>query len=125
MSLKREGLLKTLISTDEPESRKKKPLLDLCKTRWTARQDAYDHFAAVFPHIIVTLEVIVHGLHRDCNYDPLLLDGWSTDCKRRAASLLSTLTKFGFMHVMVAFTTTHRWLSHLAGSTVRLQGKAI
>ncbi len=81
------AFLKAVISTDEPESRKKKPLLYLCTTHWAATQEAYDHFAAVFPHLIVTLVIIVRSLHRDCNYDPLFLDGWSTDCKRRAFGL--------------------------------------
>ena len=39
------------------------PLLDLCKTRWTIRYTAYQHFYQFFKFLVTSSEVIGSGLH--------------------------------------------------------------
>ena len=62
-SPKRKTLLINVMSTDEPHAHRKKPILNLCLTRWVERQDAYLHFHQAYPHIVHSLEVIVHNMH--------------------------------------------------------------
>ena len=116
-SPKRESLLIHIITHDEPESKRKKPLLNLCKTRWAERHDAYNHFRQSFKHIIACLEVIVHGLH----YDKDLLGPWQHETKRRGSSLLAALTDFEFI---MTVTAVYNSLSHMHGITVKLQSRA-
>ena len=44
---KRNGILKLIVTHDVDQS-KRKPLLDLCKTRWAERHSAYQHFYEAF-----------------------------------------------------------------------------
>lgn len=122
-SPKKENLLKEIITKDVPEAAKRKPLLNLCTTRWAERQEAYRHFYQAYVHIVTCLELIAHGLHRDKGYDPLFTDGsWDCASKSRASSLLSSLTGFDFI---ITFVCVYMILSRLEGITVQLQQKAI
>lgn len=48
----------------------KKPLIDLCLTRWATRHDNYSRFYNAFVFIVKSLEVIALGLHtEDYNAD--------------------------------------------------------
>ena len=47
-SPKRNELLCEIVSSNVPEPSRKKPLIDLCKTRWAERQTAYQHFYQAF-----------------------------------------------------------------------------
>lgn len=59
---KRENLLvKVVIRMHSTKLRK--PLIDICHTRWAERHDAYSHFNSAFIFIIKALEVITLGLH--------------------------------------------------------------
>ena len=84
-------------SNDEPDIHRKKPLLNLCKTRWAERQIAYTHFHQAYEHIVQALEVIVYDLHHDAGYDENLLGPWSRGTKSRASSFLSAITNFDFV----------------------------
>lgn len=121
-SPKREALLKEVISKDEPDTTKKKPLLNLCKTRWAERQHAYDHFYDFYKHLITTLEIIGHGLHLNQGYQDNLVGSWDPDTRKRASSLLNALTDFSFI---MTFVTVHQALSHLHGITVKLQSRSM
>ena len=69
--------------------------------------------------MVKTLEIIVHGLHHDCGYNPDLLIGtWYTDSKSRASSLLENLTKFDFI---LTFLTVYNFLSHMDGISQKMQ----
>ena len=48
-SPKREIILISVMSTDEPHAHRKKPLLNQSRTRWGERQDAYLHFHQPYP----------------------------------------------------------------------------
>ena len=48
-SPKRDSLLINVMSTDELHAHRKQPLLNLCRTRWAERQDAYLHFHQAYP----------------------------------------------------------------------------
>ncbi|KAG9282540.1 52 kDa repressor of the inhibitor of the protein kinase-like [Astyanax mexicanus] len=56
-SPKRELLLKEVVDKEAYSTEKRKPLIDLSRTRWAARHDAYSHFYSAFVCIIKALEV--------------------------------------------------------------------
>ena len=115
-SPKRAGLLKSIISSDEPSSSKMKPLLNLCLTRWSERQEAYEHFANTYHHQVKALEMIAYGGQYE-NFST-----WDTESKSRAKSLLDAITNFAFL---VTFYTVYMFLSPLAGVTNKLQGRIV
>ena len=98
-------------------------MIDLCGTRWAARHDAYTHFYAAYTSIIETLEVIAHHLHGDrFQFVNDVYPDWDNKSKNDAASLLTSLTDFTFI---VNFLTTYKFLSYLAGITVKLQSRSL
>ena len=109
---KRLALLTDIVQHDVPDIGKRKPLIDLCKTRWAERHNAYSHFYTSFKYIIIALELIALGLHRD-TYDEVFRTAvWDSKSKTDASGLLTGLTSFGFI---VAFLTAYQLLSHLEG----------
>ncbi|CAG2220290.1 unnamed protein product [Mytilus edulis] len=58
------------VSLDNPfrQQTKRKPLLDLCKTRWAERHYAYSHFFDSYLFVVESLDFISYGLHKD-KYD--------------------------------------------------------
>lgn len=122
-SPKREALLKNVIQTDLPETSKRKPLLDLCATRWAERHEAYRHFFQAYPHMISALEVIVYGMHESKGYNSLLTSrDWDPTTKTKGSAILSNLTSFDFL---ITFVTVYMVLSRLEGISIKLQKKAI
>ncbi|XP_041364202.1 52 kDa repressor of the inhibitor of the protein kinase-like [Gigantopelta aegis] len=119
----KRGLLQSIIRKALPEETKhRKGLLDLCKTRWAARHQAYTHFYQAYIYIITALENIVHGANVDaCGLD-FREAKWDPKCRSDAASLLASLTSFDFI---VTFLTIYHFLSHLSGITVKLQGRSV
>lgn len=105
-SPKREHLLKEVVDKDAHSTGKRKPLVDLCCTRYSA-----------FIFIIKALEVMAHGLHTE-EYSQDVTTGWDGKYKSEAYGLLSGLQNFGFI---LTFLTVYQVLSHLAGITVKLQ----
>ena len=57
-SPKRTGLLTSTIEEQSPSEGRRKALLELCKTRWAARHDAYSHFYQAYVNIVKYLETI-------------------------------------------------------------------
>lgn len=123
-SPKRESLLINVVEVSVPFSTShRKPILDLCKTRWAERHEAYQHFYQAHTHVIKSLEIIAHGIHQDEGFDPLLASAvWDKDSKSRASSLLHALCDFGFL---VTFVVIYKLLSRLSGITKMLQKEAL
>uniref|UniRef100_A0A671VMP9 DUF4371 domain-containing protein n=1 Tax=Sparus aurata TaxID=8175 RepID=A0A671VMP9_SPAAU len=113
-SPKREHLLKEVLDKDAHSTGKRKPLVDLCRTRWAAQHDAYSHFYSAFIFIIKALEVMAHGLHTE-EYSQDVTTGWDGKYKSEAYGLLSGLQNFGFI---LTFLTVYQVLSHLAGTSI-------
>ena len=99
---------------------KRKPLLDLCKTRWAERQDAYQHFYQAYIFITESLELIGYKQHLD-KYGSTFAD-WDTSSRSDAQQTLASITTFEFITV---FLTIYQYLSHLAGITVKLQRRTL
>ncbi|VDI37412.1 Hypothetical predicted protein [Mytilus galloprovincialis] len=116
----RDALLINIIEVNVPNVGKRKPLLDLCKTRWSARHEAYQHFYQSYCYIIKCLEVMSFGLHKDEGYNDELTNCWNRENNVRATALLNELTQYEFI---VTFLTVYKVLSRLEGVTVKLQTK--
>ena len=72
-SPKRNGLLCEIVSSNVVKMSRRKPLIDLCTTRWAERHSAYQHFYQSYKFIIVVFEIIALGLHGDystATWDP-------------------------------------------------------
>ncbi|KAL7841276.1 hypothetical protein SRHO_G00249670 [Serrasalmus rhombeus] len=120
-SPKTELLLKEVVDKEAYSTGKRKPLIDLSRTRWAARHDAYSHFYSAFVFIIKALEVMAHGLHTE-EYSEDVTSGWEGKYKAEAYGLLSGLQNFGFI---LTFLTVYQVLSHLTGITVKLQSTSL
>ena len=70
------------------ESRRQK-LVNLCKTRWVARIEAYEVFTEVMPAVVGTMETISTE------------SGWNSESSQKAASLLTAITQFEFLMAFV------------------------
>ena len=57
-SPKRIDVLELIISRNVINETRRKPLLDVCRTRWAERQSAYQHFYQAFVFITEALELI-------------------------------------------------------------------
>ena len=118
-SPKRIGLLELIVKHNITDDTKRKPLLDLCKTRWAERQDAYSFYQA-YIFITESLELIGYQQHLD-KYGSTFGD-WDTSSRSDAQQTLASITTFEFITV---FLTIYQYLSHLAGITVKLQKRAL
>ena len=98
-SPKRSDLLELIVSNQVVDKCKRKPLLDLCKTRWAERHTAYQHFYQSFPFIIEALEYIGYKLHVD-EYGELFVD-WDVSSRSDAQQILHGLTIFNFIIVFL------------------------
>lgn len=119
-SPKRSGLLALIVSRNVPYVGKRKPLLDLCKTRWAERHVAYQHFYQSFTYMVQALELIGYRDHLD-KYGDLYAD-WDSVNRTEAQQILASITSFTFI---ISFLTVYQYLSHLAGITVKLQREAL
>ena len=107
VSPKREGLLCTIVKENVQSNDRRKALIDLCRTRWSARHDAYKHFFQSFPYIVEALEVISLGFHLD-KYESVreTYPDWDPKSKSDARSFLQAMTSFQFI---VTFVTTYQY----------------
>ena len=122
-SPKREGLLQHLVTENVPNKERRKALIDLCKTRWSRRHEAYRYFYQSYHFIVEALEVMAHKLHLD-KYETVreMYSDWDPKTKTEAASLLAGITSFSFI---VTFVTVYMLLSHLEGITRKLQSSTL
>ena len=121
-SPKRNGLLCEIVSSNVVEVSKRKPLIDLCKTRWAERHSAYQHFYQSHKFIVMAFEAIALGLHRGDLSDNYSAATWDPDSKTTANSLLHAVTTFEFI---IGFLIIYQYLSHLAGISVKLQSTTL
>ncbi|KAI8516539.1 Fibrinogen- domains (FReDs) [Branchiostoma belcheri] len=103
---KRSGALEMVIKHNNGDDAKRKPLLDLCKTRCAERHKP--------------LEMIAYSRPLD-KYGETFAD-WDTGNRSAAHQILKSITSFDFI---VVFLIMYHYLSHLAGITVKLQGRAV
>lgn len=121
-SPKREGLLKCIVLFHTSDDSKRKPLLNLCVTRWAERNSAYSHFYDAYVFMVTALEVIAYNLHQEDGYNPTFVAAsWDTNSKKDACGLLGTLTRFDFI---VSFVTVYFLLSHMDGISIKLQSSS-
>ena len=114
------GLLELIVSKGVVDKCKRKPPLDLCKTRWAERHTAYQHFYQSFTYIVEALEYIGCKLHLH-EYGELYAD-WDVNSRSDAQQILHGITNFSFIVVCL---TIYQYLSHLSGITIKLQCRAI
>jgi len=120
-SPKREGLLLDIVNRSAVHPSKRKPLIDMCRTRWAGRHIAYSHFYQCYVYIVQALEVIAHGWHHDiCGEE--FQSCWDTSSRSTAKSIVTALTSFEFI---VCFMVVYQMLSHLSGITTKLQSTTI
>lgn len=122
-SPKRDSLLQNVITTMVPDASRRKPLLDLCKTRWAERQDAYRHFYQAYLYLVKTFEIIAYRMHQDKGFSQQLMAAdWSTKSRADAGSLLASISSF---ENIVTFIVIYQLLSHLSGLAVKLQSRSL
>ena len=119
-SPKRSGLLELIVKHNVMNEAKRKPLLDLCKTRWAERHTAYQNFYQAFVFILEALEMIGFKRHLD-KYGDTFAD-WDPANRSEAQQMLAGITSFEFI---VVFMIMYQYLAHLAGITVKLQRATI
>ena len=119
-SPKRSGVLGLIVSRNVVDQAKRKPLLELCKTRWAERHSANQHFYQAFVFIVEALELIDFKRHLAKYGDTY--DDWEPASRNDAQQILSSITSFEFI---VVFMTMYQYLSHLVGITVKLQKRAL
>ena len=115
-SPKRSGLLELIAKHNIVNVTKRKPLLDLCKTRLAERHTAYQHFYQAFVFIVEALEMIGFKRHLS-KYGDMYAD-WDPANRNEAQQILASITSFEFI---VVFMTMYQYLAYLAGITVKLQ----
>ena len=119
-SPKRMGVLELIIRQNVVDETRRKPLLDVCRTRWAERQSAYQHSYQAYVFITEALELIGYKRHME-KYGTTYSD-WGTTSRSDAQQLLAGIISFEFI---VVFLTTYQYLSHLAGITVKLQKRTL
>ena len=94
----------------------------MCKTWWSERDLAYEHFCLALPFIVEALEII-NGTHAEVGSFALkYTEGWYCITKREPTSLLNAVTSFEFIISLIAF---YRLLHPLAGINNHLQGRSV
>ncbi|XP_041362805.1 52 kDa repressor of the inhibitor of the protein kinase-like [Gigantopelta aegis] len=126
-SPKRNELLELITAIKVENQTRRKTLIDLCRTRWAERQNAYQHFYQCYFFIVDALQVIGYKMHLE-EYNGLhegfaeLYWDWKTQTRSDAQKLLTGITSFGFI---IVFLTVYQYLSHLSGLTVQLQSSSL
>lgn len=115
---KRAGLLQAIADKDGPVGSKRKPLTDMCRTRWAERHDANSGFYTSYVYIVKALEVIAEHAHQDEYDNHYVQSDWCPKTRSEAGGLLRAITTFDFI---VTFLTMYNLLSHLEGITIKLQ----
>ena len=108
-SAKRQVLLEKHIGLCMPESKKKK-LVDLCRTRWVERHEAFESFSSLIKALVHSFEEIV---------DPQ--SNWSSDTTATAKGLMLSITQFDFL---ITFVVTKKCLAYIKGLSISLQTRS-
>ena len=80
--------------------------MNLCKTQWVARIEAFEVFRDMLPALVSTLEIISTA------------HGWNAESSKKASALLISITQFQFL---MSLEVT--WVGlRFKGLTISLQG---
>ena len=121
MSPKREVLLEMIVTLRIPDIKRRKVIVGMCKTRWSERDVAFEHFYLAIPFIAEALE-IMNGTHPDLpSFDAIYTKG-SEATKNEASANLKAVTSFEFLIGLIGI---YRFLHPLTGITTRLQGRSM
>ena len=93
------------------EKTDKVKLRELCRTRWVARNDAFNVFIDLYESIVSSLQEI-----RNSN------DGWNAQSANDAMSLFIAITQFPFIAALI---TTRYIMAYVQPISVSLQSKTI
>ena len=110
-SPKRQQELDYHIAKMEDVGSNRRKLVDLCRTRWVARIEAFEIFDWLFPAVVNTLEEVSQGIR----------NGWNKDSAVQAEGLLDNITKFEFI---IAFVVVKKTLGYVKDLTLSLQQRA-
>ena len=117
-SPKRERLLENVAELRCVSAEKRKILVGMCKTRWSKRDVAYEHFYLAIPFLAQALEVILRT-HVDLEqFRSDFKNGWDAKTKKEASSFLNALTTFEFL---IGIISSYRLLHPLSSVTQKLQ----
>ena len=123
-SPKREALLVDVINkrlhASEHRS-KRKPLIDMCQTRWVERIKAFAHFYQAFIFLEEALGVMVCPTTEENQMNYPDFQDWDNDTRTTACCLIKALD-FEFL---MNFITMYRVLAIMEGITTRLQSSSI
>ena len=103
-SPKRQAALEEKIA--ETEQPNKKHLLNLCRTRWIHRHEAFENFGPLYEVVVDLLE------------DIRTSRGWNQDTVTDASTLLSAITRFEFL---MGFVVAWKALTLVKPLSIRLQ----
>jgi len=122
-SPKREKLLEMITAKRHVHSANtRKVIVGLCKTRWSERDTAYEHFYLALPYLVECFDII-SGTHPDMDeFDKEYTKGWDSQSKKDATAYAKAVTDFGFI---VGLVSLYYLLHPLHGVTVYLQGRTI
>eukprot|EP00731_Ephydatia_muelleri_P011301 Em0006g195a len=112
-SPKQSGSLELIVTENVPDSSGRKPLLDICRTHWAERHNAYQHFYQAYYFIVQALELIGYRCHLD-KYRDKYADWGTVNCTE-TQQILASITLFAFI---VSFTCMYQYLSEI---NVKLQ----
>ena len=87
----------------------KTKLVNLYKTQWVARIEAFEVFRDMLPALVSTLEVISTA------------HGWSAESSKKPSALLISITQFQFL---LSLEVTWAGLGFIKGLTISLQGQS-
>jgi len=92
-------VLELIVRHNVVDEAKRKPLLDVCRTRWAEWQSAYQHFYQAYIFITESLELIGYKRHME-KYGTTYSD-WDTTSRSDAQQLLAGITSFEFIVVFL------------------------
>ena len=87
----------------------KTKLVNLYKTQWVVRREAFEVFGDMLPALVSTLEVISTA------------HSWSAESSKKASALLISITLFQFF---MSLEVTWAGLGFIKGLTISLQGQS-
>ena len=94
----------------------------MCKTSWSERDLADEHFHLALPFIVEALEIISGTPAEMGSFEKKYTEGWDYKTKRVATLLLNAATSF---ELIISLIGLYRFLHPLAGITNCLQGRGV
>jgi hypothetical protein len=108
---RQQELERQIMEMTNSETNKRK-LVDLCRTRWIARIEAFEVFESLFSAVVNSLEVISEGART----------GWNAESATMAKGLFHSIMTFEFLITLVV---VKKVLGYIKGLTQLLQKKTL